>query len=105
MSASYFPLPSPNFFLRMLDVQSTPPSSPHPPPPPPPMHVNVLSVLSLSYSFLLLLSPSLSPPISLPQHGRSEFSWEGINVSVVASFLHLLLFSPYLFVAFARFDL
>lgn len=76
-----------------------------PPTPPTPMHVNVLSVLSLSYSFLLLLSPSLSPPISLPQHGRSEFSWEGINVSVVASFLHLLLFSPYLFVAFARFDL
>uniref|UniRef100_A0A8C2WK36 Family with sequence similarity 131 member B n=1 Tax=Cyclopterus lumpus TaxID=8103 RepID=A0A8C2WK36_CYCLU len=46
------------------------------------MHVNVLSVLSLSYSFPLLLSPSLPLPISLPQHGRSEFSWEGINLSM-----------------------
>lgn len=31
----------------------------------------------------LPISLSLTPPISLPQHGRSEFSWEGINVSVV----------------------
>jgi len=34
----------------------------------------------------LFLSPSLSfpiPPSSLSQHGRTDFSWEGINVSVV----------------------
>uniref|UniRef100_A0A665W8C8 Family with sequence similarity 131 member Bb n=1 Tax=Echeneis naucrates TaxID=173247 RepID=A0A665W8C8_ECHNA len=39
--------------------------------------MSIFSVLSLSY-FL----PSLSPPTSLPQHGRSEFSWEGINLSM-----------------------
>uniref|UniRef100_A0A3Q4G620 Family with sequence similarity 131 member Bb n=1 Tax=Neolamprologus brichardi TaxID=32507 RepID=A0A3Q4G620_NEOBR len=63
----------------MCNQPLRPPPTPHSPTP---MHANVLSVLSLSYSFLLLLSPSLSPPISLPQHGRSEFSWEGINLSM-----------------------
>lgn len=53
----------------------------------PPLHVDGLP-LSLSYPSLNLF-PSLSSPISLPQHGRSEFSWEGINVSVVTPFLHL----------------
>uniref|UniRef100_A0AAZ3REX3 Family with sequence similarity 131 member Bb n=1 Tax=Oncorhynchus tshawytscha TaxID=74940 RepID=A0AAZ3REX3_ONCTS len=36
----------------------------------------------LSSSLLLLLSPSLSPPIFLLQHGCSDFSWEGINLSM-----------------------
>uniref|UniRef100_UPI0037E92B71 protein FAM131B isoform X1 n=1 Tax=Semicossyphus pulcher TaxID=241346 RepID=UPI0037E92B71 len=40
-----------------------------------------MSMCSLS-CHSLTLSPSLSPPISLPQHGRSEFSWEGINLSM-----------------------
>lgn len=48
--------------------------------------------LSLSYPSPNLF-PSLSSPISPPQHGRSEFSWEGINVSVVTPFLHLPPFS------------
>ncbi|XP_075321872.1 uncharacterized protein fam131bb isoform X2 [Odontesthes bonariensis] len=40
------------------------------------MSMFYLSCLSLT------LSPSLPPPIFPPQHGRSEFSWEGINLSM-----------------------
>lgn len=103
LSLFFSPLPSLNFFLFLCMSDVQPPLCPSSlcllPFPLPCMSMFSLSCHSLT------LSPSLSPPISLPQHGRSEFSWEGINVSVVTPFLHLLLFFLYLLVSFTCFDL
>lgn len=79
-------------FLSVLFYFSISPSTSHVFKMPCSVTIPLSLLLSLWPSLLLFsplslcLSPSLSfpiPPSSLSQHGRTDFSWEGINVSVV----------------------